>query len=219
MKINLMFVYKEYKQDIYEAIENFLSDFPMLNNRDIYIHMCFLDRRLKRSFASCRNNYGMFKIRQEIKLNPAAFLFPDIKFKLMSVMTANYKTVKDIIWHELGHTLQIYFMLEYCNLNMKYYVLLQPWFRYKLGNWDTIQKCFKEHMERHMSQSDWDYQKTKRLLGTYCCENPEEFIPECFNNFYRLKNKNNLSNVEQQIYTFTKSVIEDCKKHLLKTTK
>ncbi len=54
MKINLLFVNKKYRNNIIEAVNEMLTDFPILNNLNIIIHMRKLDRRLGNSFASHR---------------------------------------------------------------------------------------------------------------------------------------------------------------------
>lgn len=53
-----------------------------------------------------------------------------------------------------------------------------------------------------------------QLLGNGAMQNPNEILPECFNNFYRLKNKANLDAVDQEIYEFTKAIVEDYKKYI-----
>lgn len=111
MKINLMFVYRKYKKDLHDAIKEMSCDFPILKKSNIVVHMRFLDETLKKSFASHRNLYGK-SIKHEIKLNPAVFFNSDINSKFKTVKDANYETVKDVIWHELGHSLQR--RLSYC---------------------------------------------------------------------------------------------------------
>lgn len=57
MKIKLLLVNKKYRNNIIEAVNEMLTDFPILNNLNIVIHMRKLDRRLGNSFASHRNIY------------------------------------------------------------------------------------------------------------------------------------------------------------------
>ena len=43
---------------------------------------------------------------------------------------------------------------------------------------------------------------------------PDEFLPECFNNYYRLKDKIKLDINEQEIFEFVKAVVEDYKRYI-----
>jgi len=212
MRINNLFVNKKYKKDIYNAVDEVLLDFPILNEINIVIHMKSLNRRLKASFASHRNNYGNKRIQQEIKLNPRAFLFSDIEQKLLCVRDANYETVKDIIWHELGHCTQIYLLCDYYKLNMNDYCDNIDYFYMTLNN--NNRQCFVHHMNYYLQLSQLTKNKIRQLLGEYAVEEPAEFIPECFNNYYRLINKPELSKIEQEILKFVELIIKDLKKYL-----
>lgn len=54
-------------------------------------------------------------------------------------------------------------------------------------------------------------------LGSYAADDSFEMLPECFNNYYRLKEKGHLDTVEQKTYAFVKEVIDDYKKYIPKT--
>lgn len=213
MKVNLKFVSKKHIDFIYTAINEILFDFPILYNYNIIIHMKLLNKNYKESFASHRLIYGKHLI-QEIKLNPKIFLFSNIENKFKSVYEANYETVKDIIWHELGHCLQIAILCNFYNLNLTEYSKNKKIFFNHLENKQTNRICYKQHMDYWFSKFNWDYTKANYFLGSYAIKYPEEFIPECFNNYYRLRTKSFFNNTEQETYQFVSTVINNYKNYI-----
>lgn len=219
MKINLLFVNKKYRNNIIEAVNEMLTDFPILNNLNIIIHMRKLDRRLGNSFASHRNIYSRKRIIHEIKLNPKAFFFSDIEKKLESVMDANYETVKDIIWHELGHVLQMFLILYKNGIDSNRIKYNQDSYYKMYENKKINMQYFRQHMIQQFLACHWNKKKAEKLLGEYAVLDPYEFIPECFNNFYRLKNKKIIDKYEQDIFQFVKMIVEDYKNIIEKVTR
>ena len=69
-------------------------------------------------------------------------------------------------------------------------------------------------MDYYILAFGWHNDKVKHFLGSYAINVPAEFILECFNNYYRLKNKINLDEYEQELFRFV-SVVNDCKKYIL----
>lgn len=196
-----------------------LTDFPILNNLNIIIHMRKLDRRLGNSFASHRNIYSRKRIIHEIKLNPKAFFFSDIEKKLESVMDANYETVKDIIWHELGHVLQMFLILYKNGIDSNRIKYNQDSYYKMYENKKINMQYFRQHMIQQFLACHWNKKKAEKLLGEYAVLDPYEFIPECFNNFYRLKNKKIIDKYEQDIFQFVKMIVEDYKNIIEKVTR
>lgn len=219
MKIKLLLVNKKYRNNIIEAVNEMLTDFPILNNLNIVIHMRKLDRRLGNSFASHRNIYSRKRIIHEIKLNPKAFFFLGIEKKLESVMDANYANVKDIIWHELGHVLQIYMLMDDRGIEPDKFRYTPQTYYEIFENNEMNAWCFCQHMQQQLSTCRWNKGKAEKLLGGYAVHNSYEFIPECFNNYYRLRNIGILDDYEQETFQFVKMVVDDYKNIIEKVTR
>ena len=219
MKINLLFVNKKYRNNIIEAVNEMLTDFPILNNLNIIIHMRKLDRRLGNSFASHRNIYSRKRIIHEIKLNLKAFFFSDIEKKLESVMDANYETVKDIIWHELGHVLQMFLILYKNGIDSNRIKYNQDSYYKMYENKKINMQYFRQHMIQQFLACHWNKKKAEKLLGEYAVLDPYEFIPECFNNYYRLRDIGIFDDYEQETFQFVKMVVDDYKNIIEKVTR
>ena len=212
MKIKLLFVRREYRKDIRDAVDEIVLDFPVLNDRVHIIHIWRLSPELRFSFASHKEVRVKKRVVSEIKLNPKAFMHPYIDNKFRTTAEANYESVKDVIWHELGHSLQIYKLCDYHGVSPENNQLES--LASVLRDEESNIRCYKEHTNHFLSKFGWSTTTGKQRLGVYAINNPEEFIPECFNNYYRLRSKSKLSGAEQETFKFVKAVIEDYKNYI-----
>lgn len=215
MKVNLLFVYKDYKKDIRDAIDDFLVDFPTVQDNNISIFAHKMNDGFTNCFASHRNFYGGMNIRQEIRLNSAVFSKPLIKWYLVATNDANYDSVKDIIWHELGHSLQLYLVSCYCGINLHEYKGKRSALKNLLENSQKNSNCYSQHKKYCLNKFGWNNRLVKQFLGASANTHVDEFFPECVNNFYRLKNKTHLTADEQFTLEFVRNVITDFKQYIV----
>lgn len=208
MKVQLYFLYPKYKKEIYETLKLLIKEYPIIQD-NIKIIKTKIPKRNKKCFASQYFVYDK-KIQSIIKLNPKAFCFPFIKRKFKETQNANYYSVQDIICHEVGHCLQLYILCKKYNLNLNTYNYSERNKFYDILEDDNKKlECFNEHMFSYFKRFNWNKQIASYYLGKYAIYNPEEFIPECFNNYYRLKNQTNLDTKQFILFNFVKTVIEE----------
>ena len=206
---------REYKNHIRDAIKTFKSEYPVINEIVKVIHCKKVGRGMEYCFATTRIIWG-FKLRFEIKLNPKAFSRTGIRDKFLLTDGANYESVEDIIYHELGHCLQIFMLCKEWNLNLKKYNYFN-YFKYKeLNRSKKAINTYTDYIGKFLIRFDWNQEKAALHLGTYAAENPWEILPECYNNYYRLNGKYILNPIEKETYEFVKTVIEDYKKYIPK---
>ncbi len=216
MKINLSGIYPEYKKDLLEAVDEMVSIYPVLRKVIKIIHLKKPGKKFKHSFATTSSIWGM-KLQYEIRLNPAAFKKPDIRWKFISARpAAYYYTVKDVIYHEIGHCLQHFMPCEKFNLDIDKYNGFN-YKKYSILISESYDECYREYFNTFLSLFNWNDSHINACFGNYAAENILEILPECFNNYYNLKNQYpELNEAERGAYEFAKAVIEDYKKYIPK---
>lgn len=214
MKVEINDIYKDYEQEVLKAIEMMQQEYPVLNEIIKIIHLEKMDKRFRQCFASSKIIYSS-KIEFEIKLNPEAFCKPNINFKFLSTRpTAYYFTVKDIIVHELAHALQIFYLCSQMNIDITKYKYFWRIKHRKIIS-PKAAVYFKTYFKQFFYKYQWTDNMIESYLGSYAFNNPMELLPECFNNYYHLKDiYPNFSDEEKKIYELTQNIIEDYKKYI-----
>lgn len=215
MKINLMFVRKNYRPEIISAINLMCEEFPVLENIVKVVHVRFLPRYFKRSFATAAI-LGFRKkcIQYEIKLNPYAFSFYGIMFKIFSVEGANYCSIQDIIIHEFGHCLQLFIVADKLGIDILHYKW-RKWRKYKELTSEKTKEFYKSFFEDYYNRFGWSKDDAINYLWTSAVQNPWESLPECFNNYYRLRLRYpDLTPMELETYRFTKMVVDEYRSYI-----
>lgn len=208
MKTQLYFLYLKYRKEIYKTLKLLIKEYPIIQD-NIKIIKIKIPKKSKECFASQYFVYDK-KIQSIIKLNPKAFCFPYIERKFKETQDANYYSIQDIICHEVGHCLQLYLLCKEYNLDLNTYSYSQRnKFHDILENDDENLKCYTKHMQLYLKRFNWNKQIASCYLGKYAIYNPEEFIPECFNNYYRLRNQANLDTKQLRLFNFVKTVVEE----------
>lgn len=207
---------QEYWEEIEKAITVFKTDFPVVEQMVKIIHCKEVAKEHEYSFATSRISEGR-KIRYEIKLNPLAFSEPEIEDKFKKVRKAakaNYESISDIIYHEFGHSLQPFLLCRKWRLKLEKY----NWYNFrkyeKLDKSPEAIETYEEYFSKFIKEFGWNHEKIEKHLGSYATNNCWEMLPECFNNYYRLKDKECMGRLEQETYKFVSVVVEDYKKYI-----
>ena len=61
-----------------------------------------------------------FHMKYEIKLNLIAFSYPGINDKIQNTYDSNYRSIKSIIYHEIGHVLQLFYICYIYKLDFRH---------------------------------------------------------------------------------------------------
>lgn len=217
MKVDLKKIYAEYKTDVLDAIDEMINEYPIIQGTIKALWIKRMPRGNRNGFASSTLLYGR-KLQYEIKLNPQAFEKPNIFEKFITARgSAYYYTVKNIIYHEVGHSLQHFLPCERYGLELCRY----NYFNYRKYR-DVLEsaktsECYEKYLDKFLLQFGWSKNEFAAYFGTYAVENPMEVLPECFSNYYYLKNKYpDFARGEQEAYRFAKMVIEDYRKYIPK---
>ena len=102
-------------------------------------------------------------------------------------------------------------LCDYYNLDLRQYQNQRQEFLKIVLNEKLTSACYERHRNNYLKRFKWTYDKAISSLGYHAIQKPNEFIPECFNNYYRLKSKSSLSASEYDTYEFVKAVVEDYK--------
>lgn len=215
MKINLKRIYAEYKTDVLDAINEMINEYPIIQETIKVLWIKKMTLKNQNKFATSFPMYER-KLQYEIKLNPKAFSKPKIFEKFISVRTsAYYYTVKNIIYHEVGHSLQHFLPCARYGLDLcKYNYFNYRKYRDVLESSKTSE-CYEKYLAKFLVQFGWSKNQFAAYFGTYAMENSMEILPECFSNYYHLKSKYpKFALGEQETYEFAKTVVEDYKKYV-----
>lgn len=77
-----------------------------------------------------------------------------------------------------------------------------------------IVALYKKYFSVFLEEFGWGYMEIKEHMGGYAANDPWEMLPECFNNYYRLKAKDKLSIVEEETYEFVKRIVDDYRRYI-----
>lgn len=202
-------------RDISSAVQEMLAEYPVLKKMIKIIHLKKMNKGFETCFATSQIIYG-FSLKYEIKLNPIVFSKPNIQNFLNNVYESHYYSIKDIIYHEMGHCLQLFMLCETYKLSLNKYNYFNA-YKYGMLIYEKGEKEFKNYFDKFFKMYNWDYCVASKHLGIYAIDNPLELLPECFNNYYSLKCKSNRTKEEEITLNFTKTIIDDYKtKYLLK---
>lgn len=213
MKYSGRKIRSEYKQQVEKAISVFITDYPIIKQMVKIIHCKKVGRGMEYCFATSRISWGL-RFGYEIKLNPKAFSKPEIKNKFKMTYDANYESISDVIYHELGHCLQPFILCDKWELDLKKYYYFNYIKYAELEAGPKAVKVYEEYFCTFMKKIGWNHKEIENHLGKYAASDWWEMLPECFNNYYRLKEKNYLDATEQETYKFVKAVVEDYKKYV-----
>lgn len=205
-------IYSEYIAEIEDAMQIMTSEYTVLGELVSKVYISKMSKKYKYTFATSKL-YFTNKIRYDIKLNYLAFAKPNISQKFLNTTAAHYYSVKDIIYHELGHTLQIFLVLNRLNIPIKkgyFYWLTKSY----LFDEKQIAIMWKDFIDNFLISYNYDYNDIMYLIGLYAAENVYEVLPECFNNYYRLREKTKLSPYELNVLVFTKAFIKEYNKYI-----
>ncbi len=197
MKIIFLGIKKAYRKEILTAINCFAKEFPIVKQTVRFIYTGKIPKEYKNSFGiTKRIKYK--DLIYDIKLNRIAFSCSNIETKLEYVCESNYESITDIIIHELTHSLTHLIICKYFNIDIKDY--LKSFERIHLTNF--VDKILNEN---HL---------TRKQLGKYIGNNAvyddNEFIAEIFNNYFRLRTKESLSEKDKFLFCFVEKVFKEC---------
>lgn len=213
MIVDLSGIYADYEKEVVDTIEMMVKEYPILEDIVEIIHIQKMQKGHERRFATCCFLYQKTP-KYEIKLNPEAFSNPDIYTKFfMTRGGAYYYNVSDVITHEMAHPLQFFYLCKSLNINPNNY----KWFwrfKYKFLCSRIADQSFQKYFDAFFEQFNWDSDTIINRLGSYAYDNPMELLPECFNNYYHLKNVKEFVSGEQDTFEFVKAVVEDYKKYI-----
>lgn len=215
MRINLFLVYPKYRKDIREAVREMTDEYPILKKIIKIIHVKRMNEDFKYCFATSVSLWGR-KHLYEIKLNPQAFMNSNINILLHSVSKAHCVSVKSVIYHEIGHCLQLYMLCNKFGIDLKDYKF-HDYKKYMVLESEEAEACYREYFEKYFRKYGWNQKKIIYYLGAYAADNPWELLPECFNNYYCLRKKKELNKYELEVCEFTKEIVEDYKKFIPKS--
>lgn len=216
MKYSKFRIKRAYRKEIEYAINKFMTDYPVTDEIVKIMHCRKVSKDNEDSFATTKIILGE-GIHYEVKLNPKVFSSANIRTKLQSVTGANYESISDIIYHEFGHCLQAFMLCSKWNLSIED-CTYDNFYKYKpLDNCKQSVDEYTDYFKPFIKQFGWNRDKVVMHLGSYAADDSFEMLPECFNNYYRLKEKEHLDTVEQETYAFVKEVIDDYKKYIPKT--
>ena len=213
MKYSERKIRREYRQQVEKAITIFATDFPIIKQIVKIIHCKKVGKGKEYCFATSRISWGL-RFGYEIKLNPKAFSKPEIDNKFKMTFNANYESISDVIYHELGHCLQPFILCYKFELDLKKYCYFNYIEYSELNGGLQALKIYAEYFSKFMKRFGWNHKDIEKYLGKYAASDCWEMLPECFNNYYRLKNKKYLDISEQKTYKFVKAVVEDYKKYV-----
>lgn len=204
MRFDKTNVYPPYIAQIEAALKRCVTDYPILEQLIANVHVENLSGEFEDRFATCKL---LNDIRYEIKLNSEAFSYSGIEIRLKITSDSIYESIQDIITHEVGHALQVFYLKKKVNKKI-----------YKKSKYKGICSVNSEfYWKVYMIKILLYKRKNCSWIINYLGENayiPDEFLPECFNNYYRLKDKIKLDINEQEIFEFVKAVVEDYKRYI-----
>lgn len=213
MIIKLSGIYADYEKEVIDTIEMMVQEYPILEDIIEIIHIKEMTKSFENRFATSRLKYQSIP-KYEIKLNPEAFSKPDIYNKFfMTRGDAYYYNVSDIIVHELTHPLQFFYLCKSMHINPSNYK--QFWkIKYRILCSYKAGIIFKKYFNEFFKQFNWDDATIINRLGRYAYKDPMELLPECFNNYYHLKNVSVFASGEEDTFEFTKMIVNDYKKYI-----
>lgn len=106
--------------DIRDAIRKMLVEYTALKKIIKIVYLQEMKEEFADAFATSTELWGN-TIQYEIKLNPEAFMKPDIESLFAKTSGAYYYSVKSIVYHEMGHCLQLFMPYEKLGLPLKKY--------------------------------------------------------------------------------------------------
>ncbi len=213
MKIKLRGIYKDYTKDVIDSINEMIYEYPSLKRIVKTIHLKRMKENYMYCFATSRELWGC-NLRYEIKLNPKAFAKSNIHFLFSTTSGAYYHSVKSIIYHEIGHCLQLFMPFEKLGLPLKKYNCFNAKKYYETSR-DLLEYEYKRYIAIFYDLFNWKECDILRFLGLYAAENPMELLPECFNLYYTLRSFQKRNAIDEERYQFSKAVIEDYKEKYL----
>lgn len=213
LKIRLKGIYQDYMQDVMDAINEMLYEYPILEKMIKIVHLRVMKEEFRNCPATSRELWG-YKLKYEIKLNPEAFAKPDIYFLFSITSGAYYYSVKSIIYHEIGHCLQLFMPFKKQGLSLKSFNYFNAQKYYKIPR-NKIESEYKNYFKSFYILFNWDEHDILTYLGSYAASSPMELLPECFNLYYSLRNIPKRNEVDEERYQFSKAVVEDYKENYL----
>lgn len=209
MDVELAGVNEEYRTEIENTIKLMQYEYPVLQEIIGIIHLS--NTTIRDTYASCRLICKK-KLYYEIQLNNKYLSKADIEHEFSKdriMYEANYYSLQDIIIHEMGHALQGFYLCKKLHINLKLYKFFYRINFTLLENENKVDRIWTKYFSKF---ENINYKL--QLLGNGAMQNPKEILPECYNNYYRLKNKSKLDVVEQETYEFVKAVVDDYKKYI-----
>lgn len=213
MKIRLQGIYPYYESDIKDALREMLVEYTALKKIIKVVLLKEMKEEFAYAFATSTELWGN-KLQYEIKLNPEAFSKPDICSLFAMTSGAYYYSVKSIIYHEIGHCLQLFMPYEKLGLPLKKYNRFSAK-KYYTTSRSLIEKEYLSYFKSFYDLFQWNEDDIITHLGFYASEKPMELLPECFNLYYSLKNKAHRNKMEEERYQFSRTVIENYKENYL----
>ena len=119
MNLNLNELYFEYKEEVMDAIQFMKHEYPIIDKIIKRIYIGKMSVHFENCFATSKPLFS-FHMKYEIKLNLIAFSYPGINDKIQNTYDSNYRSIKSIIYHEIGHVLQLFYICYICKLDFRH---------------------------------------------------------------------------------------------------
>lgn len=205
MNLHLNELYFEYKEEVMVAIQFMKNEYPIIDKIIKRIYIGKMSVHFENCFATSKPLLS-FHMKYEIKLNPIAFSNPGINEKIQNTYDSNYRSIKSIIYHEIGHVLQLFYICHIYKLDFRHVNYFRiVWLSTKH---DTL---MKKYFQSHNLSDDM----ILHYLGKSAFSDIWEVLPECYNNYYDFKvSEKPLNYFNSQAFSIVERIITDYKKYI-----